>query len=118
MRSHTRLGPSVGELIGSRSLRRAALAMAVVLGTALPSRGDLEVVAPVVSITPGTSGAFDILIENTNAAGGASYDVSSETIQLELGGGISGLSFTDVTINTVTPYVFVDSGTNHGGGPF
>ena len=67
---------------------------------------------------PGSTGSFDLLLVNTNPAGGASYDVAADSIELALLGPLSA-TFTGVSINTTTaPYIYVSSGTMNGGGPF
>ena len=47
---------------------------------------------------------------NTNAAGGASFGVSLDSLELALSGS-AGVAFTDVTINTVVPYIYAVSAT-------
>jgi voltage-gated potassium channel Kch len=65
---------------------------------------------PNLTVAPGTSGSFDVLLENTNAAGGASYGVSTDSLELALSGS-AGVVFTDVTINTIIPYIYSVSAT-------
>ena len=81
------------------------------LGVASPCRaGGLVIEAPNLTVTPGSSGSFDVLLVNTNAAGGASYGVSLDGLDLALSGP-AGVSFTDVTINTTVPYIYSTSST-------
>lgn len=85
-----------------------------------PCVADLVILAPDLTVNPGDSGAFDLLIENTNPTGGASFDIAAFTAQLTWVG-TPGVQFTDVTIDTnpiTAPYIFVTSGTTMGGGPF
>ena len=53
---------------------------------------------------------------NTNAAGGDSFHVAADSLGLSLSGPLS-VTFTDVSISTVVPYIYVTSGTTQGGGP-
>jgi len=106
----------------ARSLRAglalAALSLATALGTGVPCRAGLLIQAPTVTAAPGSSGSFDVLIENTNATGGQSYQLAADVVELSLTG-LSGVSFTGVSIMTVSAsYVYVVSGTTQGGGPF
>ena len=96
----------------------AAVWLAVAFGTAAPCRADLIIQAPTVTTAPGSTGSFDVLIENTNPTGGQSYQLYADVIELSLTG-LSGVAFTGVSIATLSaPYVYVDSGTTEGGGPF
>jgi hypothetical protein len=96
----------------------AALVMTAILSPAVPCRADgLVIEAPDLTVTPGSSGSFDVLLVNTNAAGGASYNVAADSLGLALTGP-PGITFTDASINTVGPYIYVTSGTTVGGGPF
>jgi hypothetical protein len=107
------------------SIRRlcVALAMALVLTMALgptsPCRAaGLVIQAPNLVATAGSSGSFDLLLVNTNPAGGTSYDVSADALGLSLSGPLS-ITFTDVTINTnpvTAPYIYVASATTVPGG--
>jgi hypothetical protein len=47
---------------------------------------------------------------NTNAPGGAGYGVSLDSLDLALSGS-PGVTFTDVTINTIVPYIYPVSAT-------
>jgi hypothetical protein len=100
---------------------RLGLIAVIVVGIAtlsLASRSDAGFVISVadVTATAGSSGSFDVLISNTNSLGGASYSVGSDVLELALTG-ISGVTFTGVTIDTTTPYIYLTSGTTLGGGP-
>jgi hypothetical protein len=75
--------------------------MAVTLGIDAPCRADLVIEAPNVSVAPGSSGSFDVLITST----GGSFSVASDTIELALNG-LNGVSFTGVSIATAAPYIY------------
>jgi hypothetical protein len=93
------------------------LTLTLTLGTAVPCRADgLVIEAPDLVAAPGSSGSFDVLLVNTNPAGGASFDVAADSLGLSLSGPLS-ITFTDVSINTAIPYIYVTSGTTQGGGP-
>jgi hypothetical protein len=94
------------------------MVLAATLGPAVPGRAaGLVIQAPHVVAAPGSSGSFDVLLVNTNPAGGASHDVAADTLGLSLVGPLS-LTFTGVSIDTVAaPYIYVTSGTTAGGGP-
>ncbi len=103
---------------GCRNMFRAiAVALAAILGGAVPcSAAGLMIEAPNLFAAPGSSGSFDLLLVNTNASGGTSYDVSSDQFVLSLSGPL-GITFTGVSIDTVAaPYIFVSSGTTQPGG--
>ncbi len=97
---------------GRRLFRVIAVAMAAIAGGAVPcSAGGLMIEAPNFTATPGSSGSFDLLLVNTNATGGASYEVSSDQFLLSLSGPL-GITFTDATIATdpvAAPYIYVVS---------
>src|SRR5271157_5005702 len=99
--------------------RVLAVALAAIIGGAVPcSAGGLVVEAPNLTATSGSSGSFDLLLVNTNAIGGTSYDVSSDQFVLSLSGPL-GITFTAVSIATdpvAAPYIFVSSGTTQPGG--
>jgi hypothetical protein len=94
-----------------------ALVLTMALGTTSPCRAaGLVIRAPDLTATAGSSGSFDILLANTNLAGGTSYDVSADSFGLSLSGPLS-ITFTDVTISTVVaPYIYVTSATTVPGG--
>jgi hypothetical protein len=104
---------------GCRLALSAVLVLAACLGPALPCRAaGLVMEVPNLTGPPGSSGSFDVLLVNTNPAGGASYDVAADSIELAVLGPL-GATFTGVSINTTTaPYIYVTSGTTVGGGPF
>ena len=111
-------GSACGVSPGSRLALAAALVLAAALGRDVPCRAaGLVIEAPGVPATAGSSGSFDVVLVNTNPAGGASYDVAANSIGLSLSGPL-GVTFTDVSINTTVPYIYVTSGTTvPGGGP-
>ena len=66
--------------------------------------------APNITVAPGSSGSFDVLIAST----GGSFDVALDIVELSLTG-LSGVSFTNVSIATTTPYIYgSESATNFG----
>jgi hypothetical protein len=75
----------------------------------------LLIEAPKLTATPGSSGSFDLLLVNTNPAGGASYNVAADSFGLALSGPLN-VTFTNVTINTSATYIYVTSGTTVPGG--
>jgi hypothetical protein len=96
----------------------AAIGVGIVM-LVCATRSDAGFVISVSNVTAsaGSSGSFDILLSNTNSPEGASYSVSSDGLELAMTG-ISGVTFTGVTIDTTTPYIYLTSGTTIGGGPF
>ncbi len=102
---------------GFRLALAAALVLAAALGLEVPCRAaGLVIEAPYVTAPVGSSGSFDLLLVNTNPAGGASYNVAADSFELSLSGPVA-VTFTDVSINTiVAPYIYVVSGTTVPGG--
>jgi hypothetical protein len=95
-----------------------ALALTVTVGHAVPCRAaGLVIEAPDLTAASGSSGSFDVLLVNTNPAGGISYHIAADSFQLSLSSSAPHDTFTDVSINTITPYIYVTSGTTEGGGP-
>jgi hypothetical protein len=92
------------------------VALIATLVAASPARAGLVITAPTIAAAAGTSGSFDIVITNNNSVGGDSFQVASDSIDLALSG-LPGVTFTDATIATAIPYLFVLSGTTQGGGP-
>ena len=80
-----------------------------------PALAGLLIEAPSLLATPGSSSSFDLLLVNTNPAGGASYNVAADSFELSLLGPVA-VTFTDVSINTIVPYIYVVSGTTVPGG--
>jgi hypothetical protein len=96
---------------GQRLAPLLLVILAMSLGPAVSCRAaGLVIQAPDLTVTPGSSGSFDVLLLNTNAAGGASYGVSSDSLELTLAGP-AGIAFTNVTINTIVPYIYAVSAT-------
>jgi len=77
------------------------LALAIALGIDASCQAGLVIEAPNITGAPGSSGSFDVLITST----GGSFDVASDTVELSLTG-LSGVSFTGVSIATTTPYIY------------
>ena len=102
-----------GRWLGARHWlgRLLLVVLAMSLGPAVSCRADgLVIEAPNVTVAPGSSGSFDVLLMNTNASGGASFGVSIDSLELALSGS-PGVAFTDVTINTIVPYIYTVSAT-------
>ena len=100
---------------GFRLALAAALVLAAALGRDVPCLAGLLIEAPSLLATPGSSSSFDLLLVNTNPAGGASYNVAADSFELSLLGPVA-VTFTDVSINTIVPYIYVVSGTTVPGG--
>jgi hypothetical protein len=111
-------GSSRGAGLSLRLALSVAMVLAAILGPAVSCCvAGLVIEAPNLgAVAPGSSGSFDLLLMNTNALGGASYDVAADSFGLSLVGPLS-VTFTGVSINTVVPYIYVTSGTTQGGGP-
>jgi hypothetical protein len=91
-------------LVRRRDLRfvlSLPIVVAITLATSAPCRAGLVVEAPNVTVAPGSSGSFDVLITST----GGTFNVASDTVELSLLG-LSGVTFTGVSIDTVTPYIY------------
>ncbi len=54
----------------------------------------------------GASGSFDLVLINTNATGGTSYDVAADSLDIALSG-TAGVTITDVTMSTSSNYIFM-----------
>jgi hypothetical protein len=78
-----------------------AIALAAACWTGPACRADLVIEAPTLTVGPGSAGSFDILITST----GGSFNVASDTVELTLSG-LSGVSFTGASIETITPYIY------------
>src|SRR5262245_59511403 len=109
-------GPARRVNPGTRLALSAGLLLMATLGRAGPCRADLLIEAPDLAVAPGSRGTFDLLLVNTNPSGGARYHVAADSLGLSLAGPLS-ITFTDVSINTIAPYIDVTSGTTQGGGP-
>ena len=82
----------------------------IALGFGASCRADLVIETPNLTLNPGSSGSFDLLITST----GGSFNVASDMVELSLNG-LSGVSFTNVSIATVTPYIYgANSATTEG----
>ena len=83
-----------------------------VFGVAHHSQAGLIVELPTISVTPGTSGEFNVLVFNNHPMGGRSYNVAGFSLELSLIGP-AGVTFTGVDIaTTAAPYLFHLSGTD------
>lgn len=89
-----------------------ATIMIAVFGVAHHSQANLIIELPTISVTPGTSGGFDVLVFNNNPMGEGSYNVAGFSLELSLTGP-AGVMFTGVDIATsAAPYLFHLSGTD------
>jgi hypothetical protein len=100
---------------GMRPSRRFAcllsVFLAMCLGPAVTCRaGGLVIEAPSLTVAPGSSGSFDVLLIDTDPVGTAGFSVSLDSLELAVSGP-SGVAFTDVTINTIVPYIYMVSAT-------
>ncbi len=119
--------PSQPVLSGSRravgSGRRLALVLVLIvtacLGTVTPCRAEgLVIEAPnLTGVLPGSTGSFDILLLNSNSAGGASFNVASDNLAVSISGP-AGVTITNVTTSTVATYIFEQSIDTNFGLPF
>jgi hypothetical protein len=57
---------------------------------------------------PGSVGSFDVVLINTNPAGGGSYDVAADSLDVALSG-VAGVTITGVSMNTSANYLFAQS---------
>jgi hypothetical protein len=89
------------------------LVVAAALGLGAPCRADLVIEAPNLTVAPGSSGSFDVLIEST----GGTFSVAGDDIELTLSG-LNSVSFTGISINTVTPYIYGTSSASLNGSTF
>jgi hypothetical protein len=99
--SHGRVGVNLIRGCDLRGLLTALVVVAAALGSGGSCRADLVITAPNVPVAPGSSGSFDVLITST----GGTFNVASDTVELSLLG-LSGVTFTGVSIDTVTPYIY------------
>ncbi len=95
--------------------RRLAVAVLVQASTLLgvtPCRADgLIIEVPNLSVAPGSSGSFDVLLFDSDPAGSAGYNLAASSLQLSLSGSAgSSIQFANATIDTVSaPYIFTQS---------
>ena len=85
------------------------LAMSLGLGGSCRAAG-LVIEAPNLAVAPGTSGSFDVLLIDTDPSGTPGYGVAGDSLELTLTGS-AGIAFTNVTINTIVPYIYTVSAT-------
>jgi hypothetical protein len=94
-----------------RFARLLPVLLAMSLGPAVTCRaGGLIIQAPSLTVSPGFSGSFDVVLIDTDPAGTAGYPVSLDSLELALLGP-AGIAFTDVTINTYIHYIYAVSAT-------
>jgi hypothetical protein len=96
-----RAGLQFGRRQQCRAMLAAAIVVAAILGIDANCRADLVITAPNLTVDPGSSGSFDVLITST----GGTFNVASDIVELSLNG-LSGVTFTGVSINTSTPYIY------------
>jgi hypothetical protein len=92
---------------------QAVLALAIAFGVDASCHAGLVIEAPNITVAPGSSGSFDVVITST----GGSFDVASDTVELSLTG-LSSVSFTNVSIATATPYIYGANSATTGGSTF
>jgi hypothetical protein len=107
-------GVRAGLILNHRRRLRGTLASLIVflgaVATDAQCRADLVLLAPNLIVAPGSSGSFDVLVTST----GGTFAVASDIVELSLTG-LSGVSFTGVSIATVTPYIYgANSATTQG----
>jgi hypothetical protein len=91
--------------------------VALSLGRAVPCRaGGLVIEVPTLVVAPGSSGSFDVLLIDTDPSGSLGYNVAGDSVELTLSGA-PGFTFTGATINTVAPYIYVQSADANTGQP-
>lgn len=83
-----------------------ALLLPAALFTSLPARAALIVSAQTVNVAPGASGFVEVSLTNTFAT---PQTLSAFSLDIALGG--AGVSFTNVSDQTTSPYVFGALGT-------
>jgi hypothetical protein len=81
--------------------RVLALLTLAVLSLGVPARADIILSVESVTGAPGSSGVFDVLLENT---GPSTQNIAG--FGFELSTTDTNITFTDVTINTSAPYIF------------
>ncbi len=84
-----------------KAIVRLASLAALIAGGATPASAALILIAPDVTATTGSSGSFDLILENT---GPAAVTIGAYQIQLLVGG--VGVGFTGVDRETDLPYIF------------
>ncbi len=70
----------------------------------------LVIQAPNLTVAPGSSGSFDMLLIDTDPIGSPAYSVAGDSLELTLTGS-ADIAFTNVTINTIVPYIYAVSAT-------
>ena len=95
----------------------AGLGLGLNLSLTAVSQADLVVYATSPGTAPGATTTFDIVVQNTNASSGASYDIGGFNTEVAIQAG-SGISFTGIDQNTVDPYIFSTNGSLTFAGSF
>ena len=95
--------------------RRLAGLLLIVLAMSLGPAGSCRAAGLVIEapdadgVAPGSSGSFDVLLIDTDPSGSPGYGVSGDSLELTLTGS-AGIAFTNVTINTIVPYIYTRVG--------
>jgi hypothetical protein len=105
--------PRAGLILVRPGHLRAMLALVIALGIDASCEAGLVVEAPNITVAPGSSGSFDLLITST----GGTFEVASDTVELSLTG-LSNVSFTNVSINTAVPYIYGANSATTAGSTF
>ncbi len=99
--------PAMGP--GGRFTAMVLLILMASQGAITPCRAaGLVIEALSSNALPGSSGSFDIVLINTNATGGTSYDVATNTLDISVSGP-AGITINDVTMSTSANYIFAES---------
>ncbi len=94
---------------GGRFTAMVLLILMASQGAITPCRAaGLVIEALSSNALPGSSGSFDIVLINTNATGGTSYDVATNTLAISVSGP-AGITINDVTMSTSASYIFAES---------
>jgi hypothetical protein len=104
-------GSCLGTSLDRRSAGLLLIALAMSLGFADSCRAaGLVIQAPNLTVALGSSGSFDMLLIDTDPIGSPAYSVAGDSLELTLTGS-AGIAFTNVTINTIVPYIYAVSAT-------
>src|SRR4051812_48866214 len=83
-----------------------ALTVLIVGGLCSPARADLIMQVDNATAAPGGTGAFDVVLKDTDPSNFSSYLIAGISVEVSVPGA-SGLSFTGVDTNTTAaPYIF------------
>ena len=84
----------------------ATVVLGFLTGWVAPSTCTAGLIIEALNVTtsPGQTGSFDVVIINTDSTN--SYDIASDVVQIDLVG-LTHVKFTDATINTALPHIYV-----------